>query len=43
MNDVGDFFRVIQAVRTWLNYSYDDFRKEAIVQKLKAFIKKVQM
>ena len=29
-------------MRTWLNYSYDDFKDEAIVQKLQTFIKAVQ-
>ena len=35
--------RVIHAMRTWLSYSFDDFKDERLCKKLQEFLKIVQM
>lgn len=35
-------YRVIQVMRSWLNKSYDDFKDEQLVAKLKIFINLIQ-
>jgi len=35
--------RVIHAIRTWLKYSFDDFKDKGLHKKLQGFIKIVQM
>ena len=35
--------RVIHAMRTWLSYSFDDFKDERLRKKLQEFLKIVQM
>ena len=34
--------RVIQATRSWLNKSYNDFKDEQLIAKLKAFVNLIQ-
>lgn len=36
-------YRVIHAMRTWLSYSFDDFKDERLHKKLQEFLKIVQM